>query len=276
VEVLEVVDGTAGGAAVSDLAASFMTGSSYVINGSGAGIADGVIIAAQGVAETIDLAGVSNSILVTVTGSSGADIITTSATTAMTVNAGDGADTVTGGAGGDTLNGGAKADTITGGDGADVISGDGGADTIILTEDNAATDKVVANEDESVVYTSATLAGASAAAGDILNFANGVDTVVGFTAGAGGDVMDGVDAAAAPTTGIGVAYATGFAGDTFFLSGNWNADTKAFTIAADGEGADTMILDAQGHGANALSTFDSMTLLIGVDSDDLLAGNFET
>ena len=51
-----------------------------------------------------------------------------------------------------------------------------------------------------------------------------------FTAGAAGDVIQGLGAAA-PTTGIGVAVANGFvAGTTFFISGTYNAGTGRVTV----------------------------------------------
>jgi len=82
-----------------------------------------------------------------------------------------GADTITGAGGADSLTGGSGADTITGGAGADTIVGGAGADTVVLTESAASVDRVV-------------LVGTAAGG------AAGIDVISGFTAGAGGDVID--------------------------------------------------------------------------------------
>lgn len=150
------------------------------------------------------------------------------------------------------------------------IDAKAGADAITL---GSGKDTIITTEGESVASTATTFAGANLAVGDTITFGNGVDTITGFTAGATGDVLKGVDAAALPTTGIGVAVATGFQGDTFFVSGAFNSGTGVFTVAADGAGADTMILDVENHAAD-LATVDDAVILIGVDSDDLNAANF--
>jgi S-layer protein len=117
---------------------------------------DLLTIDASDVADTIALG-----MALTITGSSIADDIT----------ANSGADNINGGAGNDTINGGAGNDTIIGGAGADEITGGAGDDTINLAtgETSAAIDTVIFE---------ATAVG------------NGVDTITGFTAGAGGDVLD--------------------------------------------------------------------------------------
>jgi hypothetical protein len=184
----------------------------------------------------------------------------------------DGKFSITGGAGADVITGGDVADQITGGAGADNITGGAGADSIVLTDTDNAVDTVNLVEGDSVKYTAATFAGATVAAGDTITFGNGVDTITGFDP-TDGDILRGVDAAELPDTGIGVATATGFADDTFFLSGAYNAGTGVFTVAANGAGADTMILDVENN-TGALSAVDDIVILIGVDSDDLGAANF--
>jgi S-layer protein len=93
--------------------------------------------------------------------------------------------TVTGGAGNDVLTGStvANAITFTGGEGADTITSGAGNDNIILTETTAAADTV------------AFLTTAS----------NGVDTVTGFAAGSGADIVDIVAGATTVTTASGSA-----------------------------------------------------------------------
>jgi len=112
--------------------------------------------------------GTAQNTLLTLTGTAAADTINLAgvtlgtATNTVTVNAGDGGDVITGGAGVDTINGQGGADQITGGSGADVITGGAGADIITLTEGTAAVDQVIST-------------------------GGGADTIIGFTAGAGGD-----------------------------------------------------------------------------------------
>jgi len=123
-------------------AGSQMTGKDYVIFGDNA--ADNVSITAQiTTGETIDLSGISTSLVITtLTGAAGGDILTGSATSATTIAGLAGADTIVGGAAVDTITGGAGADTITAGEGADIIDGGAGADTINLAETTAAADTV--------------------------------------------------------------------------------------------------------------------------------------
>ena len=159
----------------------------------------------------------------------------------------------------DTITAGAGKDTLDGGKGADSITGGGGIDDFLYTTA------------DSVILSASTFAGAVYAAGDTMTFANGVDVITGFTAGTGGSKFVGSNAGV-PTTAIGQATANGLAGGTtYFLSGAWTTSTNVFTIAADGAGADTMILE--GDGANVTAN-DDINILIGVDSDDFVAANF--
>ena len=160
-------------------------------------------------------------------------------------------DTVVAGAGADVIDAGKGADTITGGDGADTFT---------------------FNSADSVALSASTFAGATFATSDTITFGNGVDVITDFKAGTGNDKFDGANAGAKPTTAIGVATNAGLAGGTtYFLSGAWSTSDKKFTIAADGTGADTMILE--GDGGNVTAN-DDITILVGVDSDDFVAANF--
>ena len=107
----------------------------------------------------------------TITGGSGNDVIT-GGSAADSLTGGGGADTVSGGNGDDILLGGSGADSITGGEGSDSVTGGTGNDTVVLTENSAVADTVV-------LSTAAT---------------NGVDTIVGFAAGAGADIIQFVNA----------------------------------------------------------------------------------
>ncbi len=111
---------------------------------------------------------------ITVTGSDLADTVTGTANADTlsggkgtdTINGGAGNDTIDGGAGDDTLNGNAGADSITAGEGVDTVTGGAGNDTINLTETTAAADLV-----------KMTLS------------TDGTDTITGFAAGTGADVL---------------------------------------------------------------------------------------
>ncbi len=75
---------------------------------------------------------------------------------------------ITGSTGIDLITGGANADTITGGLGADNIAGGAGADIISLAESTASSD--------TITFSSAAT--------------NGIDSIIGFTVGTGGDVFE--------------------------------------------------------------------------------------
>jgi len=100
-------------------------------------------------------------------GGSGADAIS-GGSAADNLTGGANTDTISGGSGEDTIDGGTGSDSLTGGEGADSITGGAGNDTIDLTETTAVNDRVVL---------------AAAAAN------NGTDAIVGFAAGAAGDVL---------------------------------------------------------------------------------------
>lgn len=188
----------------------------------------------------------------------------------VTVTGSNGADNITGTAGDDTIIGGAGADTIDGNGGDDTITGGAGADSITLGTGNS---RVVQGRTDSVVGVAGTAAGAAFAAADEITFANGVDTITGFNAGAGAtaDVLDLI-AATLAVTAIGVDEDTLVAGTNYFLSGVFDEDV--FTVAEDGAGADTLIIQGYAGAGTDITTNQSIVLLIGVGSDDLVAANF--
>ena len=110
-----------------------MTGKGYAVIGDAA--ADTLAVVTGDGGETVDLSGFSTSVAtLTLTGGTGADVLTGSSTTATTISAGTGNDLITGGA---------AADTITSGGGADVITGGAGRDTITVDTDTGGTRNVV-------------------------------------------------------------------------------------------------------------------------------------
>ena len=124
-------------------------------------------VAADGVLDLSKADGNITSIEITGTG---AKVVGTVGDDTITVGSGA-SGTVKGGDGNDKIDASAAigAVTITGGEGADTITGGAGDDNIDLTETTPASDTIIF--------------GASKAA-------NGVDTITGFTAGSGGDVLD--------------------------------------------------------------------------------------
>lgn len=87
---------------------------------------------------------------------------------------------------------------------------------------------------------------------DTISFANSTPTL---TTGAGNIAITSIDQLA----------------ETYFLSGNYDSVTGLFTTTIDGAGADTLVYE--GLNANALTDNTSAVILVGVDYDDLVAGN---
>jgi hypothetical protein len=213
-------------------------------------------------------------------GGDGDDLITGSAVDGTEINGGNGFNILNGGAGNDIIIGGTGVDTVVAGAGNDVIStgagndvitGGAGADTMT---GGAGADRFVQALGDSVASSAQTFVGAVIAVGDTITFGNGVDVITDFTAGAGGDTVD-VDNAGDAVTAIGQNQLALTDNDLFFLSGAFT--NGVFVIAADGAGADTLIIDVDNTNSgvsDVISTSTSMFVLQGVDSDDLVAGNF--
>jgi len=160
--------------------------------------------------------------------------------------------------------------TIQGALGADYIIAGTGVDTFLFG------DLVGANGGDGVTATASGVAGGTSTIWDLdetLTFGNGVDIISGFTPGATGDIIKGVDAGA-PTAALSLAAGatTGLAaGTTYYLSGNYVQSTGIFTVKANGSGTSTLIIEGEG---TAQTTNTSMVLLLGVNSADLVAANF--
>jgi hypothetical protein len=207
----------------------------------------------------------------TITGSNGADELLGFGG-ADTITGGGGADNISAAAGADTIDGGAGDDTLDGGTGADSITLGAGDDTINQAYGDGVAASAIADS-AGVAH----VAGDLLAAGDVITFANGADVISGFTAGAAGDLFTGLTTTGAATTAVGVAFDAlvgGGADDLLFLSGAWNADAGTFTVAADGEGADSMILDVDQSDSESVLTSTGMFILTGVDTDNLVAADF--
>ncbi len=228
-----------------------------------------------------------------------ASVTVTSSAVATTMTAGSGGSTFVGGSGNDVITGGTGVDVLTGGAGNDTIVGGEGADTTInggigadTLTGGAGDDNFVQAFAQSVVATSvmdastgqAMAAGAAITAGDYLIFGNGVDVITDFTAGGTVDdiAVGGAVGATAATSALTLAENAldGTAGgggtdDILFLSGTWDAASSKFTVLANGTGADTMVVDVDADTVGqSLITSSSLSILIGVDSDDLAAADF--
>jgi S-layer protein len=186
--------------------------------------------------------------------STNADVVDTIVNVENVVGTGE-IDYIVGSSGANTIDAGAGADYVTGGAGVDTFNQDG-------------TDSVATSAE-----TIAAGASGAIAAGDTLTFANGVDVISDFAAGNGGDILDTVNGSAA-TTGIGETEDDLTEDTVFFFSGAFTASTGAFVIAADGTGADTLIIENETTAANDdIASNTTAVVLVGVDSDDLIGYN---
>lgn len=138
------------------------------------------------------------------------------------INGGQGNDSLDGGTGADFLVGGAGDDSLTAGEGVDSILGGVGSDAIVLTETTAAVDTVIIT------------------AGDVTGGA--IDTITGFAAGAGVDVLR-------LATGLGAGN-----NDAVIDNGNFDAATNNFAVNAELVVVDTAI-------AGAITTASAATVI---------------
>ena len=206
-------------------------------------------------------------VIVTAIGNSGAQTISTGAgsdTVTVTTSAGAG-NSVTTNAGNDTITllasaAAALSNTISGGAGVDSIA--------LVTGALAAVDTVVHAKGDGIVSTVNTTTGAIAA-GQTITFGSGLDIVTGFVGGT--DILN-VTTAGAAVTGIGQNEAAFAATQNIFLSGTYAAGV--FTIAADGAGADTLLLDTTAAADQNIATADTWILLVGTNSGSLISSTF--
>ena len=121
---------------------------------------------------------------------------------------------------------------------------------------------------DSKVATANTTTG-TIAAGQTITFGDGLDTVTNFNAAV--DILN-VGTGGAAASGIGLNEAAFTATKTIFFSGAYSGGV--FTIADDGLGADTLLLDTTDAADINIATANTWVLLVGVDSDTLIAGTF--
>lgn len=286
----DIIDG---GAGTGDTYLTLTAQVAANIEGAGTGTSTGMVInlgsTALTAASVLGLTGqnVSGSLASVAAGSTAYlfnDALNTNSTVSTTLSnienitlTGNGINYVVGSAGANVITGGTGRDYIVAGLGADTITGGTNADNINLTEATASIDTVVAALASSIVRSASTFAGAAVAAGDSLTYATGVagavDVISGFTAGTGGDILDLAVGTIAITL-IGEDQTNLSAARNFYASGAYNATTGVFTIAADGAGADTMIVQGGAGVQDSLITNTSTVILIGVNSANLVAANF--
>ncbi|MBL8689880.1 MAG: hypothetical protein JNL04_12305 [Rhodospirillaceae bacterium] len=201
-------------------------------------------------------------------------LTTSSNSGAQNIQMDAGADVVnaTSGGGNMMIGGGAGNDTISlfasTGAGLNTISGGEGADTIRLYSNFSAFDTIVATDFDGMVSTSNSIGG-SVSAGDTITFGNGLDLVFNFDASV--DRLD-LGTSGSAISGLGMDEASFTGSSTIFLSGNYSGGV--FTIAGNGGGSDTLVLDTTSAGDTSIATADTWVLLVGVNSNSLDANNF--
>ena len=257
---------------VTDLTSLYITGTAEVAASDISASALALVDASAATGDDVTISAANTTVSVTALGNAnGGGIFNfTGGILADNITGGSGADVLVGGTGNDTISGGASGDSITGGFGADTMTGGGGADTFVMTDTHGVTATAVIDASTG----NAMAATVTFAVGDTITYGNGIDVITDFTAGAGGDVANTFVAGAA-TTLVGVAHdQLNAADDINFLSGSWNTSSKVFTIMADGTGADTLIVSIDESVAESIDNTANAFILVGVDSDDLVAANF--
>jgi Ca2+-binding RTX toxin-like protein len=257
--------------AASDLTTVVMTGTAAVVVTSA--VTGGTAVASvdsTALAGAATFTAANSTVAVTMTAGAGGATFT-GGVGADTLTGGAGVNVLDGGAGNDTIVGGASADTaITGGFGADNITGGAGDDNFVQTNLHGVTATAVIDASTG----NAMAATVTFAVGDSIVYGNGVDVYTDFTAGGTVDDIDTFVAGAA-TSLVGVAHdQLNAADDINFLSGSWNQSTLTFTITADGVGADTLIVSIDESVAESIDNTANAFILVGVDSDDLVAADF--
>lgn len=245
---------------VADITTVSTDGAHVITTGSGAS----TVNATSG-AGALTISGVNLTQVDAVTTGAGAQEITSTGASAIVVNttSQEGATTIITGAGNDTIT---LYGTSAGGENS--ITAGAGADSITLYTNFSSVDTVVTADGSSIAMTANTTT-AAIAAGQTITFGNGLDTVTNFNA-----AVDSINVGTGGTavTGIGLNEAAFTATKTIFFSGSYSGGV--FTIALDGAGADTLLLDTTIAADLDIATADTWILLIGVDSDTLVPASF--
>lgn len=225
-------------------------------------------VTASSVAGALVISGANLAQVDAITTGAGAQTVTSTGAGNVKVNAtsGDGATNITTGAGSDTI-----TLLATSAMGANSITAGAGADTInLVTGAFAATDTLVQADGASKASTGNTISGLIAA-GQTVVFGNGLDRVYGFAGGV--DVLD-VGTAGLAQSAVGLNATALTANKTLYLSGSYAQASGTFTIAADGAGADTLVLDTTAAADQSIATADTWVVLIGTSSAALNSGSF--
>jgi len=204
------------------------------------------------------------SVSATTTGA-GAQLITSTGTSAVTVNAtsDSGATAVITGTGNDTITLYASS-----AGGLNTVNAGAGADAITLYTNFVSIDTIIQADGASKVSTANTTTG-FITAGETITFGNGLDTITNFLGA--NDVLD-VGTGGAAVSGIGLNGATFTATQTIFFSGAYVGGV--FTIALDGTGSDTLLLDTTAPADRDIATADTWILLVGTNSASLIPASF--
>ena len=199
---------------------------------------------------TVDTAAITTATSLNITGTGAVDILVGGAA-ADTISGGAGADDISGGNGADVIDGGAGADLITGGAGADTLTGGAGIDTF-------AVDDVTAG---------------------------GIDTIVDFTGGAAGDVVElgggGGAAADAVIDATATDYDTGNATLAAALADvvtDHGVDGDINVIAFNYAGTQYYLIDVDVLGTAGVDGYTAGTdavFISSTDVADVLVGNFD-
>lgn len=221
-------------------------------------------LAANSAAGAIVLSGVDFAQIDVRTTGAGAQTITSTGAVNVIVNAtsSEGATSITTGAGGDTI-------TLhaTAAGGLNTIAASAGADTINLYTNFSSIDTIVQADGDSLASTANTTT-SNIAAGQTITFGNGLDIISNFGVN---DILN-VGTGGAAVSGLAMNEALFAATKTIFFSGTYAGNI--FTIAADGGGTDTLLLDTTAAADRDIATADTWILLTGVISSALSAGSF--
>lgn len=221
-------------------------------------------LTANSAAGAIVISGVKFSQIDVTTTGAGAQTITSTGADNVIVNAtsSEGATSITTGAGGDTI-----ALHASSAGGLNTITAGAGADTINLYKNFVSIDTIVQADGASKASTANTTT-SNIAAGQTITFGNGLDRISNFGVN---DILN-LGTGGAAVSGLTMDEALFAATKTIFFSGTYAGNI--FTIAADGGGTDTLLLDTTVASDIDIASADTWILLAGVTSDALSAETF--
>jgi len=221
-------------------------------------------VTANSAAGAITLSGVNFSQIDVITTGAGAQAITSTGAVNGIVNAtsGEGATSITTGSGSDSI-----ILHATSAGGLNTIAAGAGADAITLYTNFTSIDTIVQADGDSKASTANTTT-SNIAAGQTITFGNGLDIINNFGVN---DILN-VGTGGAAVSGLTMNEELFAATQTIFLSGTYAGNI--FTIAADGGGTDTLLLDTTAAADIDIATADTWILLTGTISTALSAESF--